>query len=372
MNLRMWKGILNSEEATITFPTTLAEVQKEMRGLEEFGKSYGPVRGVGGEGPAQVLNGRVRVDDLNTEAGIQKLNQLAELIDHMGSERLAFLGGALELERAKNLNDVLHTIAGLEQYEIFPRLKTDEDLGHFLVDTAPITGKFLFPEDTLPYLDYAKIGAEQRKTLGGMHTSNGFIKRRETAPVQEEAPGTMLLALKTTERSYSLSLPASDKQLEQAKRALGVEDFAQAEITAVKLSSPYLADLLPLDTVSVEGANTLALCLQEMGQEDGELIKFCAVLEVERPDTFIEALNIAVNRDDYERVPEDMEEYGKQVLRRAGADDEVIDTIDGYMDFARLGENSMAEEGVRRTEFGQVRRLSSPFSPEPETGQAML
>lgn len=30
MNLRMWKGILDSETATITFPTTLDEVQKEI------------------------------------------------------------------------------------------------------------------------------------------------------------------------------------------------------------------------------------------------------------------------------------------------------------------------------------------------------
>ncbi len=39
MNLRMWKGILDSEVATIIFPTTLDEVQKEVRGLEEFGST---------------------------------------------------------------------------------------------------------------------------------------------------------------------------------------------------------------------------------------------------------------------------------------------------------------------------------------------
>ena len=125
-------------------------------------------------------------------------------------------------------------------------------------------------------------------------------------------------------------------------------------------------------------------------------MKFCTALEAEQPDTFIEVLNIAVNRDNYERVPEDMDEYGKQVLRRAGADDEVIDTIDGYTDFTRLGEDlwgprrnpaqrfrwgeepqrnegalaagqsegygACGDDGVRRTEFGLMRRLSSPFS----------
>ncbi len=42
------------------------------------------------------------------------------------------------------------------------------------------------------------------------------------------------------------------------------------------------------------------------------------------------------------------------------------------MDFARLGEDSMTEDGVRRTEYGLVRRLSEPFPPEQEIGQTML
>ena len=157
----------------------------------------------------------------------------------------------------------------------------------------------------------------------------------------------------------------------QAKRDLDVEDFSQTGITAVKFSAPQLNSLIPLDTISVEDANALALCLKEMEQEDGEEMKFCAVLEVEQPDTFAEALNIAMDRDDYEMVPENSEEYGKQVLRRIGADGEIIDTIDGYMDFAQLGTDSLAEDGVRRTEFGLVRRLSNPFPPEPEMGPVM-
>lgn len=245
MNMRMWKGILGSEEATITFPTTLAKVQTEMRGLEEFGKSYGPVSGVCGEGPAQVLNRCVKVDDLNTEAGIQNLNRLAEVIDRMGSERLNLLSGALALEQAKDLNDVLHIIGSLDQYEIFP-----------------------------------KIGAEQRKVLGGMYTPYGMVKCREALQVQEEQ-GVIHLTLAMSKNTFSLSLPAGEDRLEQAKRALEIEDFSQASITAVKFSSPHLAGLLPLDAVSVEDANTLALCLQEMEQESGELKKFCAVLEVE-------------------------------------------------------------------------------------------
>ena len=74
-----------------------------------------------------------------------------------------------------------------------------------------------------------------------------------------------------------------------------------------------------------------------------------------------------MNLDDYERITEDTYEYGQTVLRRIGADDELIDTIDGYMDFERLGEDAMVEDGVRRTEFGLIRRYSCPFSEETHT-----
>ena len=169
-----------------------------------------------------------------------------------------------------------------------------------------------------------------------------------------------------------LRSPAADEHLERAKKALDVEDFAQASITDVKFSSPHLADLLPLGAASAEDINRFALCLEEMEQENGELMKFCAILEVEQPETFAEALHTAVTLDDYELIPEAPDAYGKQVLRRIGADDEVIDTIEGYMDFSRLGEDAMAEDGVRQTGFGLVRRLSEPFPPEPEFRQTLM
>lgn len=406
MILQMYKGVFDPEKAEVIFPTTLAKVQTEMRGLEEFGKSYGVVRSVSGEGPAQLLNGRVQVDDLNTEAGIQRLNRLAEVIDNMSSEKLELLSGALALERAANLDDVLRVTDSLEQYELFPQIKTDEDLGHFLVDTSFITGKFSFPEKTRPYLDYAKIGAEQRGVLGGMYTSIGFIKRREETPVQAEAPGTITLTLATTERGDTLILPASEKQLNQAKSDLEIEDFSQAVIAGVDYKVPCLDQLIPMDCITVEDANELALCLQRF-KTDGETTKYCVALEVEEPSTFTEALNLAIDIDDYELISDSEREYGQEALRRLGADDELLETIDGYTDFDQLGlasgppsetqrsgftgERSHSEtselwpqaeakdvelvatkeDGVRQTGYGLIRRLSKPF-PEPEIGQTMM
>ena len=181
-----------------------------------------------------------------------------------------------------------------------------------------------------------------------------------------QASGTISLTLVTGTGSCPLALPASDERLEEVRSFLGLEDFAEAVIGDIHFSLPHLADIIPLDTITVEDANALALCLQEMEQE--ELLTFCAALEAEQPEVFSKALAIAMDIDDYEIVPEDAEEYGRQVLRRIGADDEIIDTIDGFMDFAGLGEVFMEEDCLWQTSFGPVRRLSRPF-PQQEMGE---
>ena len=105
-----------------------------------------------------------------------------------------------------------------------------------------------------------------------------------------------------------------------------------------------------MNCVSVESANELARTIREM--PDGDLLKYLAVLSVEPPADFPGALRLALELDDYERITEGSYEYGQSVLRRIGADEELISVIDGYMDFEQFGEDSMKEDGVRQTEFG--------------------
>ena len=195
---------------------------------------------------------------------------------------------------------------------------------------------------------------------GGAYTVSGYVMRRENGQqqVQESKPIFELYLLHGQIR-YCLDLPAEELQLDMTKRSLGVEDFAQAAIYQTKCEMEPLAGLLPMDCVSVESANELARTIREM--PDGDLLKYLAVLSVEPPADFPGALRLALELDDYERITEGSYEYGQSVLRRIGADEELISVIDGYMDFEQFGEDSMKEDGVRQTEFGLVRRLSSPF-----------
>ena len=360
----------------LKLPVPLDEFKRKVDEIRLAGQPNTVPTVLNADSSVPALNWHLQQIRLDSDSTLQKLNQLAETVDGLNAAGRYHLSKSLDPEIQQNLDDVLRIATHIKPgsmncYEVIPGVTSHQDLGKWLVEHDHLGDKV--PEALRPYLNYRSIGIDYCNEHEGEFLTDGYTGIRSGAMEQVmEEQGVLRLTLSTAKGTFALSFPASDERLEQAKRVLEVENFALAEITAIKFSSPYLDGLLPPDTITVEDANTLALCLQEMEQEDGELLKFCAVLEVEQPDTFVEAVSIAMDQDDYERVPEDMDEYGKQVLRRAGADNEVIDTIDGYMDFAQLGRDFMEEDGVRRTEFGLVRRLSSPFPPEPEIGQSML
>ena len=140
------------------------------------------------------------------------------------------------------------------------------------------------------------------------------------------------------------------------------------ELVSLEYNIPYLKEQLPQDCFSVVDADKLALEIESMWHTDGELLKYLSALCIEEPSTFQEALEIAYHIGDYERITEGTYEYGQNVLRRIGADDEIIDTIDGYMDFERFGMDMMDEDNVQQTEFGMVRRINKP-APSQQQGQ---
>lgn len=311
--------------------------------------------------PVRSLGKYLKSTDLGSWERLSKLNALAEKIDTMTERERQMFSGALDAESIGGLDDMLRIADSLDGYEIIPEVTCDRELGGWLVEHKRLAVEV--PEAVRPYLDYVGIGAEYYAEHGGAYTLDGYVKRREAAPEQaEEEQSTLRVTLRTEAGGFSLDLPASDAEL---------EDFAQAGIESVTFSDPRLADRIPLDGITVEDANKLALCLREMEHEDGGAMKFCAALEAEEPDVFSEALNIAMDRDGYELVPDNEREYGMDFLRGLGADDEILEAIDGYTDFDQLGRAAMEEDGVRWTEFGLVRRLSSPFPPEPELGPVM-
>ena len=90
----------------------------------------------------------------------------------------------------------------------------------------------------------------------------------------EQFTGAVRLTLVTEKQNCPLALPASDECLEQVRSQLGLGDFAEAAIDDIQFSTSCLAELIPLDAITVEEANKLAQCIvgwQKQGERDGKI-----------------------------------------------------------------------------------------------------
>ena len=103
MVLHVAKGSFSDDVAHISFPTEVDKVRNEVIAVEEFG-SWAPAYVIGGDGAAKVPASYIERDALFSEAGVQKLNQLAGLVDTMDLEAQKVFAGALMVEHAKCLD----------------------------------------------------------------------------------------------------------------------------------------------------------------------------------------------------------------------------------------------------------------------------
>ena len=218
-----------------------------------------------------------------------------------------------------------------------------------------------------------------REKHGGAYSSGNYVQKKTPELLEKETfDGVFRIWLenpcpvRVQSETAQITLPATFEQLESARQLLGVDSLNMAKLVRAEALRPYLGEYLPLQGMDLrlEQLDELAENIRIMDQEDGALLKYLSVLEAERPETLQEALRFSIELDDYERVPDDPEEYGKQVLEQFGADEELISTLDGFTDFEALGNFYMQEDGVRRTDFGLVKRLSEPFASQ-EDGPAM-
>ena len=354
-------------EVHIQFPATMEDVQSDLSRFDEYSTTTGPVQITGTSFCTSNLARHIRCADLDSEADVRKLSQLAKHIDSMDAQTQQLFSGALDGESINSLDDVLRIASHLDEYEFIQGVTSDKELGGWLVEHG-LAGVD-FPEQVRPYLDYAGIGAAFYSDHGGAYTAHGYVKHREVIQTQtaDDRPA-FALALTTARGACRLALPASEDDLRQAEQKLGVEDIRDAIIGDIEIGYPW-AHLLPMNTISVEEANTLAECVSDMSKS--ELRTFGAALEAEEPDIFFQAVCIAMDLDDYELVDDSEYEYGREALRKLGADYEILDALDNFTDFERLGRYMMEEDGVQETAFGPVKRLSAPFPQQSEMGQTM-
>lgn len=309
MKLHLARGD-NSMGVFLHLPASPAEVGEAYAMLDVISDRVEDTKIIEVSSPIEGLSYHIRAIDINSGDSLRKLNQLAEHIDAMPHSEQRIFERAIASESIISLDDVL-------------------------------------------------------KTASDIH-----IKSNVSSPAENEHAIFKLFLRTTKDTSAFLYLPATDEAIERARCELDVDELVQASIDRIDLI-PYAASLIPNCLISVEDANELALAMEEMMQKDGELLKFYSALEWEEPETFQGALGIALNLDSYERIMEGTEEYARAHLEHIGMDQEMLDTIEGFMDFDALGSTLMDTDGVVQTEFGLVRRISGPSS-SPELGEIRM
>ena len=288
------------------------------------------------------LGGYLKNVDIWNPDNLEKLETLGRTLQTMERDSCLKFEGVLDANSVNGLDDVLRLSESLDEYILLPDAGGGSALGKYLVTH----GMTSFPESVQPYLDYQIIGAEFYADHGGAFCRTGYVVRKEELPQQflqteQEQKSVMLLRLRTSHGkqqnpvSTTLALPAADELLEHTRQRLGIEDFAEAEITMVDYIFPYFATMVPQECITVESANALAQAIVQMNQTDGELLKYLAAVEQEQPDTFDSALQIARNIDNYEMIP-----------------------------------TSQADDGFH-TQFGQIRRMDAPIETQGMGGMEL-
>lgn len=270
--------------------------------------------------------------DVEDSEQFQKLQKLAERTEALSPAKAAIFSGALDAECVWNLEGALTVADRLDEYMLVNNVSSDSELGIYLVNK----GITPFPDRFKPYINYARVGAEYREKHGGEYSSGNYVQKKTPELLENERlDGVFRIwmenpcPVRVQSETAQITLPATFEQLESARQLLGVDSLNMAKLTRVEALRPYLGEYLPLQGMDLrlEQLDELAENIRIMDQEDGALLKYLSVLEVEQPATLQEALRFSIELDDYERVPDDPEEYGKQVLERIGADEELISKI---------------------------------------------
>jgi hypothetical protein len=311
----------------------------------------------------------------NSVTGIEQLSLLAQKISFMGGIHLGKFSGALDIETVDSIDDIQRIADNLDDYELFPDVSSDKELGVYLVESGDVE----IHQSALPYVDYSRVGAEYYANHSCAYGDNCLVVKKDDAGMNRAA----VFRLQVTSEYHaedgmppiSLTLPASPEKLVSVAERLQLYGSAIDGHSIVERSSSieHLNDLVP-ETNNVDLLNNLAIEVERLSQmRKPQVMKLCAALEAEMPDSVERAFEIAQELDDYEVVKAGSPyDYGYHVLCESDhekRDIEVVEEIKDFVDFDRYGEWRMEEDGVRQTDFGMVRRISEPF--EMEQGMQM-
>ena len=166
----------NGKQVLLSFPATtlteIADVAATMESLKSMSKTV-TIHGAASE----VMNLGLYLSgvDLAAEGEVERIDQLAERLEHMSEVDCDKFAGMLDANSISGTRDILRLTEHLDDYVILPGCSSAQSIGKYLVGC----GAFPVPEKLIGYINYEAVGIEFCDAHGGAACSRGFVVRKE-------------------------------------------------------------------------------------------------------------------------------------------------------------------------------------------------
>ena len=169
----------NGKQVLPSFPaTTLTEIADVAATLETLKSMSKTVTIQGAASEVMNLGLYLSGVDLAAEGEVERINQLAERLEHMSEVDCDKFAGMLDANSISGTKDILQLTERLDDYVILPGCSSAQSIGKYLVGC----GAFPVPEKLIGYINYEAVGIEFCDAHGGAACSRGYVVRKEGLP----------------------------------------------------------------------------------------------------------------------------------------------------------------------------------------------
>ena len=167
------------KQVLLSFPTTTpAEKENVDRTLETLKSMSKTVTIQGAASEVMNLGLYLSGVDLAAEGEVERIDQLADRLEHMSEVDCDKFAGMLDANSISGTKDILQLTERLDDYVILPGCSSARSVGRYLV----VCGAFPVPEELTGYINYEAVGIEFCDAQGGAACSRGYVVRKEGLP----------------------------------------------------------------------------------------------------------------------------------------------------------------------------------------------
>ena len=167
------------KQVLLSFPaTTLTEIADVAATLETLKSMSKTVTIQGAASEVMNLGLYLSGVDLAAEGEVERINQLADRLEHMSEVDCDKFAGMLDANSISGMKDILQLTGRLDDYVILPGCGSAQSIGKYLMDcgVAPTL------KQLCKTVDYETVGQIFLDAHSGAACSRGFVVRNEHLP----------------------------------------------------------------------------------------------------------------------------------------------------------------------------------------------